>query len=196
MRQAPTLGSFQHRDRVAASKLVTEVTIPPDGPRTLFQGRGSMTYPEGALEFRWDGRGTTGPSAECLITSVEVRLKPKVAIRRILGWPELVLPRPQIRRVEKVLFGRYRFRLDNELLDGACFRPIGSEDGFLAALSQLRIPVIELPKEQRLAFELRKAWNQIRWGGRGGRRKWRKSQVRADEDQQSGSGSDNRKPEV
>src|SRR6266545_951197 len=163
---------------------MTEVTIPPQDPRTsLFHASGSMTYPEGALEFRWDGRGTTGRSADCLITTAEVRLKPKAAIRRILGWPELVLPGPQIRRVEKVLFGRYRFRLDDELLDGACFRPIGSEDGFLSALSQLKIPIMQLPKRQALIFEFRMAWNQIRWGGRGGRRKWRESQVPADEDE-------------
>lgn len=153
-----------------------------------------MTYPEGALEFKWDGRGTTGPSAACSITSAEVRLKPKAAFRRFLGWPELVLPRPQIRRVERVLFGRYRFRLDNDRLDGACFRPIGSEQAFLSALSQLMIPITKLPRRQSLAFELRMAWNQVRWGGRGGKRKWQESQVR-DADRQSGSAGDRPKPE-
>lgn len=90
----------------------------------------------------------------------------------MLGWPELVLPRNKIREVEKVFFGRYRFRLDSELLDGACFRPIGGKHAFVSALEQLKIPIVNLSWTDKLAFELRTTWNQMRWGGRLRRRDW------------------------
>ena len=89
-----------------------------------------MNYPEGEMRYIWDGRGTVGVSAECAITRGEIRLRPKKAIRESLGWPELALPRKEVRGVERMLFGRYRFRSDREVLDGACFRPIGSKDAF------------------------------------------------------------------
>ena len=133
-----------------------------------------MTYPEGAMAYLWDGRGTTGPSADCVIASTEVRLAPKKAFSSFLGWPEVVLPRAEIREAEEVFFGRYRFRLTDILLDGACFRPIGSKRGFLDALNMLRIPIAQPSTTEKLAFELKTTWNQMRWGGRRGRRHWRR----------------------
>jgi len=131
-----------------------------------------MNYPEGELQYIWDGRGTVGASAECAITRGEVRLQPRKAIRTSLGWPAFVLPREEVRGVERMLFGRYRFRRDSEVLDGACFRPIGSKDAFLAALRQVGIPIKDRPLSDKLAFEFRRDWNQMRWGGRLRRRDW------------------------
>jgi hypothetical protein len=70
------------------------------------------------------------------------------------------LPRAEIREAEEVFFGRYRFRLTDILLDGACFRPIGSKRGFLDALNMLRIPIAQPSTTEKLAFELKTTWNQ------------------------------------
>jgi hypothetical protein len=122
--------------------------------RSLFRGSGSMMYPEGELKNTWDGLGTAGPAAECLISETEVRLRPKKVIRAIFEWPELVLPRDEIRGVEKGLFGRFRFRSDNKLLDGACFSPVASRAAFVASLNALGIPHIDLSRRERIALEL------------------------------------------
>jgi hypothetical protein len=114
-----------------------------------------MTYGEGELKNLWDGLGTAGPGADCLITETEIRLRPKRIIRAIFGWPELVLPRGEIRAVEKRLFGRFRFRSDNKLLDGASFAPVASRAAFVASLNALGIPQIELSRRDRIALELR-----------------------------------------
>ena len=100
-----------------------------------------MTYPEGEMRYIWEGRGTRGSAADCLITAEEIRLRPKKVFRAVLGWPELVLARENIRAVERMFFGGYRFRSDSKLLDGACFQPIGRGQAFLAALNTLGIPV-------------------------------------------------------
>jgi hypothetical protein len=71
-----------------------------------------------------------------------------------------------------MLFGRYRFRSDREVLDGACFRPIGSKDAFLAASRQVGIPITIATLSDKLGFEFRRDWNQMRWGGRLRRRDW------------------------
>ncbi len=131
-----------------------------------------MAYPEGEMQYIWDGRGTRGPSADCVITADEIRLQPKKVIGLVFGLPELELPRKEIRGVEALFLSNYRFRLRSELLDGACFRPIGSKQAFLAALNQLNIPVIQLSRTDKLALELRTFWNQMRWGGRLRRRHW------------------------
>jgi hypothetical protein len=124
------------------------------------------------MRYIWDGRGTAGASAECAITHDEIRLQPRKAIRTSLGWPAVVLPRKEVRGVERMLFGRYRFRSDREVLDGACFRPIGSKDAFLAALRQVGIPITIAPLNDKLAFEFRRDWNQMRWEERLRRRDW------------------------
>jgi hypothetical protein len=142
--------------------------------RFLFLGTGSMTYPEGEMRHVWEGRGFAGSGTHCLITADEIRLRPREVFRRIQGWPELVLPRKDIRGVEKVFQGRYRFRSDNRFLDSACYRPSGGRDSFLAALGTLGIPISEPPTKDKLTFELRMAWNQVGWGGRLRRRHWKR----------------------
>jgi hypothetical protein len=134
-----------------------------------------MNYPEGEMRYIWEGRGTRGPSAECLITAEEIRLRPKKVFRVVQGWPELVLARKDIRAAER-MFSRYRFRGDNKLLDGACFRPTGGRQAFLIALDTLGIPVRQVSWRDKLAFEWRTIWNQMRWGGRLRRRHWKREQ--------------------
>lgn len=132
----------------------------------IFSGRGGMTYPEGRMKFIWDGRGITGVlSARCRMTADSVVLTPNQLYQRVFGWPELTLPREELASVEELFFGNYRFRSHDGLLDGACFRPIGSKKAFLTALSNAGIPVVSLSWTQRLRAELRIAWNQMRWGG-------------------------------
>src|SRR6266508_906682 len=76
-----------------------------------------------------------------------------------------------------LFFGRHRYRSDNTLLDGACFRPIGqSKPDFLDALKTLGLPLIRPTKKEKLAFEFRNVWNQMRWGGRKRRRHWKREQ--------------------
>lgn len=133
-----------------------------------------MTYPKGEMRQVWDGRGTRGPSADCVVTPSDIQLRPKKAIKAFLGWPELVLPRNDIRGVEEGFLGRYRFRLDNAVLDGACFRPIGSKHAFLTALDQLKIPIIQISWTAKLALELMTFWNQVRWGGRLRQPRWKR----------------------
>jgi hypothetical protein len=129
------------------------------------------------MKYVWDGRGTRGPSADCLIIEDEIRLRPKKIIRVVFGWPEVVLPRREIRAVEALFFGRHRYRSDNKLLDGACFRPSGqSKPDFLDALKTLGLPLIRPTKKEKMAFEFRNVWNQMRWGGRKGRRHWKREQ--------------------
>lgn len=114
-----------------------------------------MTYPEGEMKYLWEGNGSIGPSAECLITPKEIRLKLKTPFRQIWGAPELVLPREDIRHAERLFQGRYRFRSDKKLLDGACFRPIGRGQAFRAALDALGISVREVPTKDKFAYEWR-----------------------------------------
>jgi hypothetical protein len=144
----------------------------------LFRGTGSMNYPEGEMRYIWDGRGTAGASAECFITGDGIRLRPRRAVRWSLGWPELVLPREEILGVERMFFGRNRFRSVSKALDGACFRPIGSAKEFLAALQRMGIPFSTPSRQEKLAFELRTNWNQMRWGGRLRRRHWKREQLK------------------
>ena len=80
-----------------------------------------MAYPEGEMQYIWDGRGTIGASAACVITANEIQLKPRKVIGSVLGWPELVLPRKEIRGVEALFFSDYRFRLTSELLGRSLF---------------------------------------------------------------------------
>lgn len=134
-----------------------------------------MNYPEGEMRYVWEGRGTRG-AADCLITEDEIRLRPKEVFRAVLGWPELVLAREDIREAERMFSGRYRFGSDSKLLDGACFRPIGRAQAFLAALDTLGIPVRRVSRKDKLALELRTIWNQMRWGGRLRRRHWKREQ--------------------
>jgi hypothetical protein len=142
----------------------------------LFRGTGSMNYPEGEMQYVWEGRGTAGSSADCLITADEIRLRPKKVFRAVQGWPEFVLKRDDIREVERMFFGRCRFRSERTAVDGACFRPIGGRQAFLAALDTLGIPVIEASTRDKVAFERRITWNQMRWGGRLRRRRWKRDQ--------------------
>jgi len=135
-----------------------------------------MNYPEGEMRYVWEGRGSRGPSADCLITADEIRLRPKRVFRAVLGYPELVLARKDIRATERMFFGRYRFRSDSKLLDAACFRPIGGREAFLTALDTLGIPVRRVSRKDKLAFELKTFWNQMRWGGRLRRRHWKREQ--------------------
>ncbi len=169
---APSEGCGTVAERYG-ERVVSFDPIPSDCEGLLFRGSGSMNYPEAEMRFIWDGRGTVGASADCIISHEGIRLRPKKLIRSLQGWPELVLPLEEIRGVERMFFGRYRFRCDCEALDGACFRPIGSKDAFLAAVQRLRIPIIHPSKRDRVAFERRTVWNQMRWGGRLRRRHWK-----------------------
>jgi len=128
------------------------------------------------MRYIWEGRGTAGSAADCLITADQIRLRPKKMFRAVLGWPELVLSREDIRAVERMFFGCYRFRSDNKLLDGACFQPIGGGRPFPAALNTLGILVRRPSWTEKLAFELTTIWNQMRWGGRLRRRHWKREQ--------------------
>jgi hypothetical protein len=60
-----------------------------DDEGLLFRGSGSMNYPEGEMR----------------VTHDEVRLQPRKAMRTSLGWPAVVLPRKEVRGVERMLFG-------------------------------------------------------------------------------------------
>ena len=128
-----------------------------------------MTYPEGDMRYIWDGRGTTGPAATCSITDGEIHLMPRTGFRRVLGWPELVIPASEVSAVERVLFGRYRIRSVNQSIDGACFRPIGSSDKawFELALARSGVPLETPSAREKWRWEGRMLWNQMRWGGRG-----------------------------
>jgi hypothetical protein len=125
-----------------------------------------MTYPEGEMRYVWDGRGVSGPGATCSITDGEVRLRPRTAFGRLLGWPELVIPVSEISAVERVLFGRYRFRSVNRSIDGACFRPIGNKVPFDVALAGTGVSLEAPPALEKWRWEGRMLWNQVRWGGR------------------------------
>jgi hypothetical protein len=131
-----------------------------------------MTYPEGEMEYIWEGRGSRGPAARCLVTEDGIRMRLKRMFRILTNMPELVLPRGEIRAAEVMFSGRYRFRSDNSLLDGACFRPTGGGQAFRAALDALGIPVRRASVKEKLAFERRVLWNQMRWGGRLRRGDW------------------------
>jgi hypothetical protein len=136
-----------------------------------------MNYPEGEMKFVSDGRGTRGPSAECRISETEIRLRPIRVFRAVIGWPELVLRVKDVRGVETMFFGRYRFRSNNQLIDGACFRPIDpAKSTLVAALDVIGIPSLQSSTREKLFFELRTIRNQIRWGGRGRRRHWKREQ--------------------
>lgn len=133
----------------------------------LFQGVGSMTYPEANMERMLDGIGMAGPGAYCVITRHEIQLRPRKGFKRmqrlvLVRWPDLVLPANEVRRAEQLFFGRYRFRLDSVELDGACFKPIEAKHEFLEALRQVGIPIERLPRMIKLRAELRMAWNQTR----------------------------------
>jgi hypothetical protein len=136
--------------------------------RARFSATGAMNYPEGEMKFIWDGRGTRGPSASCRFTDEEIRMSPIKVFRTLLGWPELVLPRQEIELVEQLFLGRYRFRVTDHLLDGACFRSTGdaARREFLAGLEAWQIPIVQIDRREKFRFERRTLWNQVRWGGR------------------------------
>lgn len=147
MKERPNVGAVEGLDRFTAS--------------------GAMNYPDGAMKFIWDGRGTRGPSASCEFAEDGVRIRPVKPIRSVVDWPELLLPREEIELVERVFFGRYRFRVTSPQLNGACFRPTGNARGrFLAGLEALQIPVVQTDSREKLRFERHTLWNQVRWGGR------------------------------
>jgi hypothetical protein len=125
-----------------------------------------MTYPEGEMRYVWDGRGMKGPGATCSISSTAIALLPRWVFRRFLGWPEIVIPPADVTVVERLLFGRYRFRSCKRLIDGACFRPTRGGDVFESGLLEAGLWVVEIQREQKLRWELRMLWNQMRWGGR------------------------------
>jgi hypothetical protein len=127
---------------------------------------GSMNYPEGQMKYIWDGRGTRGPSAHCSLNEAEVRIAPLRVFERVLGWPDIVVRRQEIRHAERLFAGRIRFRSSNTMLDGACFRPYGSSQEFAIALADLGIAVEQPSWRTRLRAEVRMLWNQVRWGGR------------------------------
>jgi len=135
-----------------------------------------MNYPDGEMRYIWEGRGSRGPSADCLITADEIRLRPKKVFRSLLGYPELVFAPADVRAAEAMFFGRCCFRSDSKLLDGACFRPIGGRQSFLTALNTLGIQVTPVASKEKLVFELRTFWKQMRWGGRLRRRHWKREQ--------------------
>ncbi len=125
-----------------------------------------MTYPESDMRYIWDGRGMRGPGATCLITDAEIRLLPRTIFRRVLGWPELVIPVSEVSAVERVLLGRYRFRSVNHAIDGACFRPSGNKVPFELALARTGLALETPPARVTWRWERRMLWNQMRWGGR------------------------------
>ena len=127
---------------------------------------GSMTYPEAEMRFVWDGRGTRGRTATLTITEDEIQLAPRKTIRRMLGWPELTIPRNELETVERLWFGRYRFSSHNRHLDGTCFRPAEERDALERRLSGLGLQIADLPPGEKLRAELQMTWNQMRWGGR------------------------------
>jgi hypothetical protein len=86
--------------------------------------------------------------------------------RRLLGWPELVDPLSQVDAVERLLFGRYRFRSVNDSIDGACFRPSGTKVAFERALAGTGVPIEAPPAREKWRLERRMLWNQMRWAGR------------------------------
>jgi hypothetical protein len=141
---------------------------PPEasGQMPSFTGAGSMTYPQGDLRYIWDGRGTIGLTATCSITDAEIRIVPNSFIRRTVGWPELLIPVSEVSVVQRVLFGRYRFRSLNQRFDGACFRPIGNRRDFELAVERTGLPIETPPRLERWRWERRMTWNQMRWGGR------------------------------
>ena len=99
---------------------VTEA-VAADSP--LFQGVGSMTYPEANMERMRDGIGMAGPGAYCIVTRGEIQIGPTEFFKRLqkpmpVRWPDLVLPVNEVRCAEELLFGRYRFRLHSVELDG------------------------------------------------------------------------------
>jgi hypothetical protein len=136
----------------------------------LYAGSGALTYPEGALEYIWDGRGMNGPGADCIVDAAGIQLKPKKVISKLFGWPEILLPVEKIDVVERLFNKRFRFRMRDSLLDGACFRPTGSEAEFAAALQAVGLSISRPPWKYRAQVELRMIWNQTRWGGRKRRR--------------------------
>jgi hypothetical protein len=119
-----------------------------------------MTYPEADLRYIWDGRGTSGSGATCSITDAEIRLAPRTIFRRGLGWPELAIPVSEVNAVERLLFGRYRFRSVNHSIDGACFRPSGSKVPFEHALAQTGLSIETPPAREKWR------WKRLR-GDRG-----------------------------
>lgn len=125
-----------------------------------------MTYSEGEMKFVSDGRGTAGPAATCSITPAEIVLSVRKAFRWFGDWPDVTIPIARVRGVERLWFGRYRFRSDNRLIDGACFRPIRDRESFEGGLARAAIPVVEVSGRQKLRWESRSLWNQVRWGGR------------------------------
>jgi hypothetical protein len=131
-----------------------------------YAGSGALTYPEGALEYIWDGRGMNGPGADCIVDAARIQLKPKKVIRKFFGWPEILLPVEEIDVVERLFNKRFRFRMRESLLDGACFRPTGSEAKFAAALHAAGLSISRPPWRYKAQVELRIVWNQMRWGGR------------------------------
>jgi hypothetical protein len=143
---------------------VTEA-VAADSP--LFQGAGSMTYPEANMERMRDGIGMAGPGAYCIVTRGEIRIGPTEFFKRLqkpmpVRWPDLVLPVNEVRCVEQLFLGRYRFRLDSVELDGACFQPSEGKRQFLAALEGVGIPIKRLARSTKLRAELRMMWNQTR----------------------------------
>jgi hypothetical protein len=133
----------------------------------LFQGVGSMTYPEANMERRRDGIGMAGPGAYCIVTRGEIQIGPRKFFKRlqwptVVRWPHLVLPVNEVRCAEELFFRRYRFRLDSVELDGACFQPLEARHALLAALREVGIPIEHPPSSAKLRAELRMMWNQTR----------------------------------
>ena len=133
----------------------------------LFQGVGSLTYPEAYMKRMLDGIGMAGPGAYCVITRREIQLRPRKGFKRmqrlvLVRWRDLALPVNEVRCAEQLFFGRYRFRLDSVELDGACFQPSEAKHDFLEAVRKVGIPIERLPRMTKLRAELRMFWNQTR----------------------------------
>ena len=131
-----------------------------------YRGTGSMIYPEGDLEYIWDGRGMTGAAAICEITEGTLRLSPRKGFRATLGWPEFTLDLATVDKVEELFKRNYRFRTADQATDGVCFHPIGSRENFRAALEQRGLKIVRLSWRERVRSERHLMWNQMRWGGR------------------------------
>jgi hypothetical protein len=140
---------------------MSKSTLQSSSQASSFTGAGAMTYPEGDLRYIWDGRGMRGAGATCSITDAEIRLLPRTIFRRVLGWPELVIPVREVNAVERLLFGRYRFRSLNYSIDGASFRPSGSKVRFERALGGSCLSIETPPAREKWRRERRILWNQM-----------------------------------
>jgi len=141
--------------------------VPSKEDSPLFQGVGSMTYPEANMKRMRDGIGMAGPGADCVITRSEIQLQPRKSFRLTqwpspVQWPGLVLLVNEVQCAEALFFGRYRFRLESVELDGVCFQPNEAKREFVAAVKEVGIPIKGLPRSTKLRTELRILWNQTR----------------------------------